>query len=347
MSERPSRSYQQLFQVHILHHYWLDNGRELFDTLAKDLSEQHLRSYDVRQFLAITPTPTTAKSLSGLGCIFKNTALGFVVMAPKLTVLPQDMQFEFVLTVKNPDFFNYTTLTVRPQPITEVYQKAENRTWRYKKNVAVLSNLTGETRTGDPNKPLYLSEDGSKKTLYLSKPVPIRNPPLSDDDPAEALVQMGDALMQLIGDQPGAGLQEIGSKASEMPVFVHQGDVPAGGLLLEDIPDDIYALIRLATVRADNDDFSFITAAGLAKTPAPVFQIRFKNRSTQWQYYHGNTGKNAPPFFVEPAPLPLTFFGNASSAPNKKQKPSQGLVVPQTDESVPPKVLGLRSEIFE
>ena len=132
-----------------------------------------------------------------------------------------------------------------------------------------------------------------------------------------------------------------------MPVFVHQGDVPVDGVLLEDIPDDIYALIRLATVRADNDEFSFITAAGLAKTPAPVFQIRFKNRSTQWHYYHGNTGKNIPPFFVEPAPLPLTFFGNASSAPNKKQKPSQGLVVPQTDESVPPKVLGLRSEIFE
>ena len=346
MSERPSSSYQQLFQVHILHHYWLDDGKESFDTLSKDLSEQHLRSYDVSRFLTITPTPATAKSLLGFGCIFKNTALGFVVMAPKGSVLPQDMQFEFVLTVKNPDFFNYTALTMRPQLITERYQQAENKTCRYKKNVAVLSNLTGETRIGNPDKPLYLSEDGSKKTLYLSKPIPVFSD--SADDPVEALVQIGDALVQLTGDQPDAEQQQINAQISETPVFVHQGDVlPAEGLLLGDIPDDVFALIRLATVRADNDEFSLITATGLAKMPAPVFQIRFKNRSTQWQYYHGNAGKNALPFFVQPEPLPLTFFGNASSAPNKKQKPSQGLVIPQVDDSIPPKVLGLRSEIFE
>jgi len=347
MSERLSSSYQILFQVHILHHYWLDDGNVLFDTLPKDAlervalnlpertptREQHLRGYDVRQFLTITPTPTTVKSLSGLGCIFKNTALGFVVIAPNSSVLPQDLQFEFVLTVKNPDFFNYTALTIRPQPITEVYQQAENKTCRYKKNVAVLSNVTGALRTV-----------GLNKSLYLSKPIPT----LSADDPVEALVQIGDALVQLTSDQPGAGQQQINAQASEMPVFVHQGDVPADGILLEGIPDDVFALIRLAAARPDNDEFSFITAAGQAKMTAPVFQIRFKNRSTQWQYYHGNTGKNAPPFFVEPAPLPLTFFGNASSAsPNKKQKPSQGLIKARFDNSVPPKVLGLSSEIFE
>lgn len=445
MSEHLNSSCQQLFQVHILHHYWLDDGKESFDRLSKDLSEQHLRSYDVRQLLTITPTPATAKLLSGLGCIFKNTALGFVVMAPmgsglsrrcdirRLTVsdeneqkeaiqefqsefvsrkneravlivtstsaadqwtiagfsdegifkselidpnsdlfvelkknpvnefkivelvrsilnwnLAKNMQFAFVLTVKNPDFFNYTALTIRPQPVIELYQEAEDKTCRYKKNVPVLSNLTGETRLGDANNPLYLSQDGSKKTLYLSQPIPV----FSDtaDYPVEALVQIGDALVQFTSDQldTGQGQQQLNAQASAMPVFVHQGDIPADGVLLEGIPDDVFALIRLATVRPDNDEFSFITAAGQAKIPAPIFQIRFKNRSTQWYYYHGKTGKNAPVSFIEPAPLPLTFFGNASFVkPNKKQKPSQGLAIPQTDKSVPPKVLGLRSEIFE
>jgi hypothetical protein len=347
MSERLSSSYRQLFQVHILHHYWLDDGNVLFDTLPKDAlkrdelnlpkltptREQHLRSYDVRQFLTITPTQTSAKYLSGFGCIFKNTALGFVVLAPNSSLLPQDLQFEFVLTVKNPDFFNYTALTIRPQPITELYQQAENKTYRYKNNVPVLSNLTGVFKT-----------EGLNKSLYLSKAFPA----LSADDPVEALVQIGNALVQLTSDQPGAGQQQINAQVSKMPVFVNQGDVAADGILLEDIPDDIFALIRLAAVREDNDEFSFITAAGQAKTPAPVFQIRFKNRSTRWYYYHANSGKNAPPFFVEPDPLPLTFFGNASSAsPKKKQKPSHGFVIPQIDNSVQPKVLGLNSEIFE
>ena len=131
MNERLGSSYQQLFQVHILHHYWLDDGEVLFDKLPKDARtrEQHLRNYDVRQFLTITPTTTTANSLLGLGCIFKNTALGFVVIASKLSVLPKDQLFEFVLTVKNPAFFNYTALTLRPQPISELYVEAEDKTY--------------------------------------------------------------------------------------------------------------------------------------------------------------------------------------------------------------------------
>jgi hypothetical protein len=89
-------------------------------------------------------------------------------------------------------------------------------------------------------------------------------------------------------------------------------------MLSSDVTDDVFALIRLSTVRADDGDFSFIDSSGHAKTPHPVFQVRFKNRSTIWCYINKRTSEVNS---TEPNPLPLTYFGNAGT----QQKPSVGL----------------------
>src|SRR6185369_11183814 len=66
-------------------------------------------------------------------------------------------------------------------------------------------------------------------------------------------------------------------------------------------------------------DFSLIGSGGHAKATSPVFEIRFKNRSTIWKYINKSTGALMS---TEPVPLPLTLHGNAGT----KQKPSEGLV---------------------
>jgi len=271
----------------------------------------------MRSFLAVAPTAAAAKAFKGLGCVYKNTALGFVAAVPNGAVIPADAIFEFIVTVQNPAFFNYTALTLRPQKIYELYHQPEDKTYRYKENVPVLSNLTGATRGADPG-----------KSLFLSKEIPA----LTANDQVESLVNEGGALLQLTADQPGVGTQQLANQATDLPVFVHQGDAPAitppaglngapprGVTLKDDIPDDVFAVIRLSAVRADDDDFSFIDAGGQAKKPNPVYQIRFKNRSTTWRYFNKNTGAVD---FTEPNPLPLTRLGNAGT----KQKPSEGLV---------------------
>ena len=346
MSERVFSKYQLLCQVQVLHHYWLDDGGTLFDSLPKDAldkaalnlpamtptREQHLGNYDVRQFLTIKPTRKTSQVLAGLGCFFKNTALGFLLVAPKTAPLPTDAQFEFYLTATHVDFFNYTALTLQAQPIVEVLRLDTQQIERFKKNMWVWSNSNGTVIT-----------DAGIKTWFLSRAIPA----LAVNDRAEALVKIGNALWQLSNDQPGANRIRLSTQISKMPVFVNQADIAADGILLDGMPDEVFGLIRLAAIRPDNDEFSLVTAAGLPKASPPLFQIRFKNRSSRWQYYRGSTAKTAPPIFVEPAPLPLTFFGNASTAkPNKKSKPS-GLIKPRLDNSNPPKVLGIDSEIFE
>jgi hypothetical protein len=338
MAERIINGYKGLFEIRLLHHYWLDEGATVFDLIPEEKKVQRLLAYDRRSFLEVAPTAATAKILSGLGGVYKDTALGCMVVVPDTAVILGDVVFEFVVTVKNQAFYNYSALTLRPRRIS--YHQLADKTYRYKENVPVLSNLTGAAR-----------EKGSNRTLFLSKEFPAS---LSDDQ-VESLVLLDDGtLAQLIGAGTAEKIYakaetEAEVKATDLPVFVHQDDIPIiipppglvdvpkrGIALTGDIPDSVFALIRLSPIRTDDEDFNFTDSSGYAKATHPVFQVRFKNRSAVWTYIYNGNGNME---FTEPKPLPLTFFGNAGT----KQKPSQGLVKVAKSGS---KVTQLISEIY-
>ena len=315
MTERATTSYNRLFEVRLLHHYWLDDGATVFDKLAADEQNERLLTYDVRPIFGVTPTASTQTLLGNLRCIFKPTGLGFMVGAPPGVAIAADTVFSFIVSVIDADVFGYTALTLRPQAIHTAFDPTDNSpgraVYRYKENVPVLSNLTGTARGA---------------TLFLSAGIPAQ----SGGEPAEALVLSGAALAQFTGDDP-APTQQIDANANNQPVFVNQGDAPVivpppgvtgapprGVELTDDVTDDVFALITLTAV-AGNAAFSFVDGAGAAITPSPVYQVRFKNRSTLWTYLNTQTGAVKS---TEAAPLPLTYFGNAGS----KQKPSRGLV---------------------
>ncbi|MBW7956874.1 MAG: hypothetical protein H3C68_03165 [Deltaproteobacteria bacterium] len=109
-------------------------------------------------------------------------------------------------------------------------------------------------------------------------------------------------------------------------------------MLSKDIPENVFALIRLAAMREDDDDFSLIGPDGFPKASYPVFQVRFKNRSTVWKYINKRTGHVV---FETPEPLPLTRFGNAGT----RQKPSLCQIKAEGMD-IAGKVTRLVSEIF-
>jgi hypothetical protein len=321
MVERATGLYNTLFEVRLLHHYWLDDGTTMFDALASNRQAERLLAYDVRSILSVSPTPSTRKQLDGLRAVFKSTGQGFVVAAPDGTTVAADTTFSFVVSVADGQLLNYTALTFRPWGIYEAFDPSDNtpaRTiYRYKENVPVLSNLTGAIRGS-----------GADAALFLSRDYPAPNA----SDQVEAFVLSGAALLQLTSDNPAATTQQLGADATQLPVYVNQGDAPViappagvtgapprGVQLSNEVPDDVFALIGLVAVRGDNDAFSFVDAAGKAKMPAPIYQARFKNRSTVWTYFDKKTGAVSE---TEPKPLPLTYFGNAGAG----QKPSRGEV---------------------
>ena len=335
MSERITNSYKRLFEVRLLHHYWLDEGATAFDLITDQAKkEARLQAYDVRPILAVRPTSATEDALRAFRCLFRQTTLGFIVGVPSAAVIAADTVFAFVISVGDSGFYNYTSLTLRPQNIYELYNPADGKSYRYKENVPVLSNLTGATRG-----------TGANASLFLSREIPAS----SATDQVESLVVSGGALLQLTGDGPGAATQQLGALATSLPVFVHQADAPVitppagltgaparGVMLSADVPDDVFALASLTALRAGNDAFSFVDAAGAAKAAPPVYQVRFKNRSTVWTYLDKRTGLAAS---TEPAPLPLTYFGNAGT----KQKPSRGVVKAQRNGTA---ITRLISEIY-
>ena len=342
MAERSTSPYQCLFEVRLLHHYWLDDGATVFDALPADRRAERLLSYDMRPILGVVPTPSTQKKLDDLRCIFKPTGQGFVVAVPGGTCIAADTQFSFVVSVADGRFFDYTALTFRPQAIYESFDPSDNTpdriTYRYKEAVPVLSNLSGATRGAGPDAALFLSCD---------YPAP------SAGDPVESLVLSGGALLQLTSDNPGATTQQLDGVPTKLPVYVNQADAPVivppagvvgapgrGVQLSDEVPDDVFALINLTAVRVDNDAFSFVDGTGAAKTPASVYQVRFRNRSTLWIYLDKQTGTAIS---AKTAALPLTYFGNADNSQKKQQKPSHGIVKAQMSGN---KITQLVSEIY-
>jgi hypothetical protein len=335
MAESITSGYKLLFEVRLLHHYWLDEGATIFDLIPDQArKDARLLQYDVRSFLSVAPTAATLEALKGLRGVVKNTALGFLGAVPDNVVVPLDLVFEFVVTVRNASFLNYTSRTLEPQKVSEFYYPPEDQTYRYRSNVPVLSNTAGASRTL-----------GGQKALFLSKEIPAITP----GDKVEALVLSGNDLLQLTEDQPNAGTVSIHTPATEIPIFVHQGDVPPivppsglvgaperGILLSGDTPDTVFALIRLSAVRGDDPDFSCVDGNGVPKTAHPVLQCRFKNRLTIWRYINKHNNQVTS----EPTPLPLTYFGNAGT----KQKPTAADLVKV--EKTGSKITQLVSEIF-
>lgn len=340
MSERIVNGFKRLFEVRLLHHYWLDDGLNIFDTLPDIVRNKRLLEYDSRNFLEIKPTSSTQNKLKGLGGVFRNTALGLVVAVPKNTQVADNETFTFVITVNDPNFNNYTALTLLKKGIYESYlQVGENTvTYRYKENVPVFSNLSGSLRGA-----------GANKTLYLSKEIPASSPA----DKVEFFNIKDGALVQLTSSQPDAEIQKIDPVAANMPVFFNQGDlptivppagltgVPGKGIKLEnEIPDNVFGLISIAAKNPVDGDFS-CTTAGLPKPICPVFQIRLKNRSAIWKYFGKSTGL---PLTESSTPLPLTHFGN----PSIKAKPSDLLTKANFEGDDPSKrIKQLYIEIYE
>jgi hypothetical protein len=333
MSEFTLSSYQKLFEVRILHHYWLDEGEDDFDSFDVNKQVDLLLHYDVTKILTVIPAPDTEAILKGHQCLFKMSPVGFAVAIPKGMTVNDDIVLEFFVKIIDPRFYNYTSGTYIKKNVTEIYFETEKRTLRYKENVPVFSNLTGTKRGVSPDFNFFLSTE---------------IPALTSTDLVESIVKIGNALHQLTTDQPNAEKQMLDSNLGNAPVYHHQGDVvaitppagiigaPAKGIeLLNEWPNDIYALIRIGMVHP-TDAYFDVTQNQKAKGKSPVFQIRFKNRSSFWKYlskvfqirfknrssfWKYLSKKDGSVISIENDPLPLTFSGNAGT----KQKP-QGLV---------------------
>lgn len=115
-------AYNILFEVKVLHHFFLNKGETGFDHMSAEEQAQIMLNYDVRDFLEIYPTPDCIRVLDAHKCIFKATSQGIVVGIraeannenPPLFVpfnpFPVDQVFAFAIQLRDMNFLNYTAL---------------------------------------------------------------------------------------------------------------------------------------------------------------------------------------------------------------------------------------------
>ncbi len=260
----------------MLHHHWLDEGATIFDRIA-DRTKRELRllNYDKRPLFAVRPTLTTKNVLAAHRCLFLDTAMGFIVVAPTTTQVSPDTVLEFIVTLGDQRVCGHTEPPLRPQKTYEFYNEVDKSTYRYKENVPVLSNLTGAARRTETGQALFLSREPPAPATY-NRPKPAR--------------QHSDALVYRCED--AGAVTHVTKQLGDWPVFLHEGDVPdivppvglfavpyKGVRLSADVADDVFLYLSLTAVCESDDAFSFVDANGNPKEMFPIYQVRFKSRS--------------------------------------------------------------------
>lgn len=113
-----SIQYKQLFEVDLLHLFFLNKGNNQFFLMTADDQKAQLASYNVTSFIQIKPTNLTKQKIDGCKLVFKTTATGFSIWT-KVSESDQHepfIKFEdsftltFILQVKDSRFLNYTDL---------------------------------------------------------------------------------------------------------------------------------------------------------------------------------------------------------------------------------------------
>jgi len=112
-----SIKYQPLFKVNIWHNYFLDKGTVSFNSMSDGEKLKRIESYDVNSVFSILPTFETHKLLKGYNLMLKLTNSGFVVLTKMVNdqitpfvSLEDDLNFTFIVQIKDPLFYNYTDL---------------------------------------------------------------------------------------------------------------------------------------------------------------------------------------------------------------------------------------------
>lgn len=117
-----SITYNILFEVKIIHHYFLNKGEKVYDTMTDAEKANIMMKYDAREIFEIVPTEDCNKILNACNCIFKATSSGIIVglraesdglEPPKFKPfksLADDLMFTFLVKLRDMDFMNYTAL---------------------------------------------------------------------------------------------------------------------------------------------------------------------------------------------------------------------------------------------
>lgn len=112
-------TYKPLFDVKILHLYYLNKGDVEFFSMKEKEKEKQLAGYDISSFFRIVPTTVTRNKLEGHKLVFKRHNSGFTIWvnvsedeSTPLIAVDDTLELTFLLNLNAHTFFNLTRLDI-------------------------------------------------------------------------------------------------------------------------------------------------------------------------------------------------------------------------------------------
>ncbi|HNW50974.1 MAG TPA: hypothetical protein PKH79_07830 [Prolixibacteraceae bacterium] len=163
-----STQYKTLFEVNILHFFFLNKGANEFFSMDDSEKTKQLDHYNLNDFFKITPTTTTQKLLNGSKLLFKTFQKKISVITQiteddetkPFIPLSDDLSLTFLLQTTDSRFFNYTNLNIND---TGKIYYFSNRILNTEPGTFPLIQKNGDT--GSVDETHLLSEESTKKEL--------------------------------------------------------------------------------------------------------------------------------------------------------------------------------------
>lgn len=113
-----NKVYRPLVDVKLLHHYFLDEGEDVYgDSLDAASMEKNLAQYRLSNFMSVQPTEKTITTLKNLRSRFVLSNQGFQVVTTTdgdepFIAFSDTLTFDFILKITDKYFENYTNITI-------------------------------------------------------------------------------------------------------------------------------------------------------------------------------------------------------------------------------------------
>ncbi|MCY1718985.1 hypothetical protein OU798_01440 [Prolixibacteraceae bacterium Z1-6] len=113
-----SIKYKPLFQVNILHKYYLNKGTQDYLTMSEAEQYKQLICYNLSNLFTVLPSAKSRQKIDGHQLVFKTNTSGFIIWTKisesnenfPFISLADDLEFTFLLKLKNHTFFNFSNL---------------------------------------------------------------------------------------------------------------------------------------------------------------------------------------------------------------------------------------------
>ncbi|WP_121809706.1 hypothetical protein [Mucilaginibacter kameinonensis] len=388
-------NYETLFEIAISHHYHLDDGATLFDTLSADARLAVLERYDISSFMSVTPTKATRAKFAGLHVVYKQTETGIITGIPytlngtkeQPQIVPADnMVFSFSVAINDGLFANYSSLPLKaPDGMVYFFTNDPSLSPRVSPFLTATPNVykaatdyyPGDMLVDNQATPTKLFIAQKKNNLdptagatpagnWISDTL-VGGKPLSYASGADLIRQCGRVFIYQVtvaGKTPALTIKDRQGNVVNVTTSLETGELNIIKADMSSLPEGLYTAHLADTGYTDDFPFYYSTDASAwafidicVKTSnavynllqadttlkAPVFSLRFKNRSTYWRYVGAMFGAAS----ISANALPLTRQGFISVKVNDKNNKLTADDLPNATASlIKPETNQIFSDIF-